>query len=139
MNARLMIDTGPLVALLNARDAYHAWTIDQLKQAEPPLITCEAVLSETFFLLRSAHGGVEQLAAFLRSGEVVSRFSLDAELRPVCALLAKYADVPMSLADACLVRMSELNADFHVLTLDSDFRQYRRHGKQMIPSVMPDR
>ena len=52
-------------------------------------------------------------------------------------LLRRYRNVPMSLADACLVRLSELYGDCAVLTLDSDFRIYRRHGRQVIPVLAP--
>jgi len=58
-------------------------------------------------------------------------------MEPVLKLVQKYADVPMSLADACLVRMAEMLPDPVVLTTDSDFRVYRRHSRQIVPCVMP--
>ena len=64
-------------------------------------------------------------------------FDLNDDLEAVLKLLQKYADVPMSLADACLVRMSETLSDTFLLTTDSDFRIYRRHSRQVIPCVMP--
>ena len=63
---------------------------------------------------------------------------LQDEHSAVKVLLARYADVPMSLADACLVRMSEQYTNSLVLTCDSDFRRYRRHRRQRIPTIMPD-
>ena len=72
----------------------------------------------------------------LRRAVVVS-FSLAEHQSPVLALMRKYAQVPMSLADACLVRMTELVADPVLLTTDADFRLYRRHGRQVVPCVMP--
>ncbi len=77
------------------------------------------------------------LGNFLQRGLVKVQFDLGAEVDAVVALMQKYADVPMSLADACLVRMSEIVADPIVLTTDSDFTIYRRHGRQIIPCEMP--
>ena len=64
-------------------------------------------------------------------------FDLNDEIEAVLKLLQKYSDVPMSLADACLVRMSEVFSDPLLLTTDSDFRVYRRHSRQMIPCLLP--
>ena len=138
MNLPVIIDAGPLVALINARDTYHVWTVEQLKQAAGPLLTCEAALSEAVFLLRTIPGGVAQIEGMLRIGGLKSVFCLNDEIVPVCDLLRKYADVPMSLADACLVRMSELNPKHRVLTLDSDFHVYRRNRQQVIPLLTPE-
>ena len=78
-----------------------------------------------------------QLAELLRRQLVVCAFSFDAESTPILDLMDKYANVPMSLADACLVRMSEVLADPVVVTTDSDFRLYRRHSRQVVPCLMP--
>jgi predicted nucleic acid-binding protein len=73
----------------------------------------------------------------LRRGVVIPAFDLGDELDRVLGLMEKYADVPMSLADACLVRMSETAADPILLTTDTDFRVYRRHGRQVVPCLTP--
>ena len=137
MGNPVFVDAGPIVALINRDDAHHAWARAQFSHCPVPLLTCDAVLSESFFLLRQAAGGVATLIALLRRGAVVSQFDLAANMEPVTALMEKCADVPMSLADACLVRLSELHAGARVFTLDSDFRLYRRHGRQAIPLVAP--
>ena len=137
MKPPIIIDAGPLVALINARDTYHTWTVEQLKQASGPLLTCEAALSEAVFLLRKIPGGASQIGGMLRSGGLKSVFCLNDEIVPVCDILRKYADVPMSLADACLVRMSELFPKHRVLSLDSDFHVYRRNRQQVIPLLTP--
>ena len=137
MNLPVIIDAGPIVALINARDTYHAWTVEQLKQASGPLLTCEAALSEAVFLLRSMSSGVSQIEGLLRTGGLKSVFCLNDEIVPVCDLLRKYADIPMSLADACLVRLSELYPKHRVLTLDSDFHVYRRNRQHVIPLLTP--
>jgi uncharacterized protein len=130
-----LVDTGFLVALLSRRDRHHRWAAAQAPRVAPPWMTCEAVLSEAFHLLGPA--GEPRLAELLRRGAVVSTFELGAELEPVLKLLHKYANLPISLADACLVRMTETLADAVVLTTDDDFRIYRRHSRQVVPCVMP--
>ena len=130
-----LVDTGFLVALLSRSDRHHRWAAAQAPRLAPPWITCEAVLSETFHLLGPA--GEPRLAELLRRGAVVPGFDLGAELEPVLRLLHKYANLPMSLADACRVRMTEMLPDPIVLTTDDDFRVYRRHSRQVIPCVLP--
>lgn len=135
---RVVIDTGPLVALLNRRDRYHAWVREVLDTIEPPVFTCEAVISEACFLLRGLTGGQDAVLELLASDVICVDFQLAAELVPVRNLMRKFASVPMALADACLVRMSELDPKSLVLTLDADFRLYRRNRRQVIPSIMPE-
>ena len=77
------------------------------------------------------------MAALLRRAAVVSRYRFADDLDAVLRLLEKYSDVPMSFADACLVRMTETLNDPVLLTTDGDFRIYRRHGRQVIPCVLP--
>jgi predicted nucleic acid-binding protein len=135
MAGSVLVDAGFLIALLSRRDRHHAWAAAQSPGLAPPWKTCEAVLSEAFHLL-GARGG-PGLAALLRRGAVVTAFDLADELSGVLNLRQKYADVPMSLADACLVRMSETLANPVILTTDADFRIYRRHGRQVVPCVTP--
>jgi predicted nucleic acid-binding protein len=135
MGRSVLADTGFLVALLSRRDRNHRWAAGQAPRFAPPWITCEAVLSEAFHLVGPA--GEPKLAELLRRGAVVPAFDLRSELEPVLKLLHKYADVPMSLADACLVRMTETQADPVILTTDADFRVYRRHSRHVVPCVLP--
>ncbi len=132
-----LIDTGPLVALLNGREAHHAWVKDRLGEIEAPLLTCEAVYAEAAYLLQAVDRGGRALMALLDRGAVRLAFHLDEHREVVSRLMARYANVPMSLADACLVRMSELSDRGVVLTFDSDFGVYRKHGRQVIPTSMP--
>jgi predicted nucleic acid-binding protein len=133
----VIVDTGPLVAFLNGRDRHHQWVTGVLEGIAPPLITCEAVLSEACFLLQDVRGGSDAVLELVSRGIVKSTFRLDGELDEVRRLVTKYSSVPMSLADACLVRMTELERDAVVLTVDSDFRIYRRHRRQTVPTIMP--
>ena len=135
MARTVLVDTGFLVALLSRRDRYQAWAAAHVAQGPPPWTTCDAVLSEAFHLL-GPRGGAP-LAELLRRDVLVLNFDLRANREAVLALMDKYADVPMSLADACLVRMCEILADPVVLTTDADFRRYRRHGRQVVPCLMP--
>jgi len=133
----VIVDTGPIVALLNSSDAHHQWTRDILDTIEPPLVTCEAVVSEACFILHRISGGQDAVLELIERGVVSIVFSLKSELPVVRKLMDKYASVPMSLADACLVRMSELDSKVKVLTLDNDFTIYRRNRRQNIPLLSP--
>ena len=135
MAGNLLVDAGFVVALLSRRDSHHPWAVTQATQHAPPWHTCEAVLSEAFHLLGTR--GASALRALLRRRAVVANFAFNDNMESVLRLLQKYSDVPMSLADACLVRMTETISDSVLLTTDSDFRVYRRHSRQVIPSVMP--
>ena len=130
-----LVDAGFLVALLSRRDSHHKWALAQAPAHPQPWRTCEAALSEAFHLLGVR--GVPALGALLRRRVLISSFDLDSDLDPVLKLLQKYADVPMSLADACLVRMTETHSDPIILSTDSDFHIYRRHSRQIVPCVLP--
>ncbi|KPQ35331.1 MAG: toxin-antitoxin system COG2402 family toxin component [Phormidium sp. OSCR] len=133
-----IIDTGPLVAFLNARDSWHGWLLDQWRTIQPPLITCEPVITEACFLLQNIYGGRNAIMELLARNIVPLDFSLSLEYQAVHQLLERYESVPMSLADACLVRMAELYPNSQILTLDSDFYIYRKHRNQQILLRIPD-
>ena len=137
MIGSVIVDTGPLVAYLDRRDAHFAWSKAEFDQIRPPLLTCEAVLTEAFHLVRKVHGGGQALLDLLDRGLIAVPLDLEAEVVAVRGLIGRYADVPMSLADACLVRMAELATGSLVLTLDRDFLIYRRLGKDPIPTRLP--
>jgi len=133
----VIVDTGPLVALLVGTDAHHRWLVDRLREIRPPLLTCEAVLAETAHLVRRVRHGIERFADLLESDLLCVEFDLTAERARVARLLRKYADRPMSLADACLVRLAELHDGASLLTVDGDFAVYRKHGRRVIPLIAP--
>jgi len=132
-----IVDAGPLVALFRSTDNHHDWATAQFKRLKVPLLTCEAVLSETAFLLRS--GGVDPATVLdaVDRGIVRLDFSLAGEIEPVKRLMRRYANIGASLADACLVRMSEIHSDCQVMTIDRDFSIYRRNGRRVIPLIAP--
>ena len=137
MKRHVLLDTGPLVAFLDRRDEHHEWAVSQWSDIQPPLLTCESVISEACFLLRSLAGGGEGVLELMLRGVVAIEFRLGDDLKPVAKLLSKYANVPMSVADASLVRMAERLPESPVLTVDTDFRLYRKHGRQVIPTILP--
>ena len=137
MKTQIILDTGPLVALLNRGDRHHRWAMDQWAQIVPPLLTCEAVLAEACFLVRRFPGGQVAVLDLVQRGVLDVSFRLIEETETILRLLRKYRDVPMSLADGCIVRMAERRAAGVVLTLDSDFSIYRKNGRQVIPTLAP--
>lgn len=137
MRSQVLIDTGPLVALINRRDKFHNWVTAEWDKIEPPILTCEAVLVEACFLLRNIYSGQEAVISLVNTGIIQVLFRLQEEANRIGELLVRYQSVPMSLADACLVRMAEQNPESALLTLDSDFRIYRKNRYDIISVIMP--
>jgi predicted nucleic acid-binding protein len=137
MEAVVLLDTGPLVAFLNRTDRFHDWAKAQWERIRPPMLICEAVLAEACYLLRNLPGGSQAVIELVNRAVIQIAFTLQEEAIPVGKLLGRYADVPMSLADACLVRMAEQHSKSEVLTSDQDFRIYRKYGRHIIPVTTP--
>ena len=137
VDKRTLVDAGPIIAALNAGDRHHAWAREVWAQLEPPVHTCEAVLSEAQYVVKRMGGNPLAVLEFVRNGVVRVAFRVEDEVARLLELQRTYADVPMSLADACLVRMTELDEHTRVLTTDSDFRIYRRNRRQMILLLAP--
>jgi uncharacterized protein len=135
MAASVLADASFLIALLSRRERDHEWAVAKARQLPPPWRTCEAVVSETFYLLGAP--AAVALDGLLLRGAIVTPFRFDDSVAEVLKLMEKYADVPMSFADACLVRMTETLTDPVLLTTDADFRVYRRHSRQTVPCVTP--
>jgi uncharacterized protein len=133
----LLCDTGPLVAFFNRNDQYHSWASEQLDRILQPLLTCEAVVSETVFLLQDDGLSADPIFEMIERGKLVVQFSSEEQWPVLRRLVRKYANLPMSLADACLVRMSEVAGQCQVFTTDRDFGIYRRHGRHVIPLLAP--
>ena len=133
-----ILDTGPLVSFLAAGLTHHAWAVEQWKRLRPPLLTCEPVLTEAAFLLKREGREADALFALLDRGVIRVALAVQDEQSDLRALMSRYRSRPMSLADACVVRLSEIHAAAKIFTLDSDFRFYRRHGNKVIPLLMPE-
>ena len=135
--ARIIVDTGPLVAFLNKNDKYHDWTVPKFSKLSPPFYTCEAVLSEACFLLGQYELGANNILSLLERQLLMLPLKIVDEISALKKLINSYKNLPMSLADACLVRMSEQITDSIIFTLDSDFRIYRKNKRNIIPTIMP--
>lgn len=137
MKRPVIVDTGPLVAMLNRTDKNHGWVIGRLSEIEPPLFTCEAVLAEASYLTRDLHGARAALIEMVGDGFLTIGMSVAEHHVALLASIKRYASVPMSLADACLVRLAEIYPQSAVLTLDSDFSIYRKNGRHVIERISP--
>lgn len=139
MRPTVVVDTGPIVALLDADEARHGWARARFEELRAPLLTCEAVLSEASFLLRRAGADPGLPARLVRRGvlEVVGFLGSTDDADAVARLMRRYADVPMSFADACLVRIVERTPNGSVMTIDSGFRSYRQARRRTIPLLIP--
>lgn len=135
---KIIADTGVIVAYLDKRDKWHDWTLEQIRILPAPYSVCESVITESCFLLDHLHNGKNNVLAMLKPGFLTVDFSLSDEVEAVQTLIKKYDNVPMSLADACLVRMSELIDNSTVFTLDGDFHIYRKNGRQKIDLIIPE-
>jgi predicted nucleic acid-binding protein len=136
---RLVIaDTGPLVAFLLEAEPRHDWVVEQFKLLRAPFLTCEPVFTEAAHFLSRTHEGIPKLFELLRQDLLLIDFSVANEAQALRSLMAKYQDLPMSLADACLVRMAEIHPTAAVFTLDHHFRVYRKNGRMPIDLVLEE-
>jgi uncharacterized protein len=137
MHRQVIVDTSILIALIDHRDRYHDWAREQLGMISSPLLTCESVISEAWFLLNRVRNGREALLLLLEQDQVKVEFDLNTELASIIVLMRRYQSVPTSLADAELIRMAELYPKSSIFTLDSDFQIYRKNGDLFIPLITP--
>lgn len=132
----VLLDTGPIVAYLHPRDTHHDWAKETFNQLEPPFFTCEPVLTEASFLVARARLAPWRVLDYVSLGGVRIGIRLDDELNAIKALMDRYANVPMSLADACLVRLAEMTG-LPICTLDADFSIYRMQGRRSLDLITP--
>ena len=131
---RHILDAGPLIAALNRQDQHHAWACQTLESLGAPFFSCPEALAEAAAMTGQPTAVVEMVQA----GDIILAFNLAEQTASVLALLRKYADRDMDLADACIVRMTELMRDCRVVTVDrADFTVYRRNGRERIPTIVP--
>ena len=137
MKTVVLLDTGPLVTFLAAGLEHHDWVCEQWQRLRPPLVTCEPVLTEAAFLLKREGRAADPLFALLERGVLRVGLEIADQLPDLRALMHRYRERPMSLADACLVRLAELHPGSVIFTFDADFRIYRRHSRQVVPCLLP--
>ena len=138
MRTRVLLDTGPLVAYLYGREPDHDWATVQFRTAEGPFVSCEPVVTEACFLVSRNGQSPTRVVDLLVRGVIQIGISLPGQEVAIGALMQRYANVPMSLADACLVRLAELTR-LPICTLDADFAIYRAHGRRPLDLILPDR
>ncbi len=132
-----IVDTGPLVAFFDRAERHHGWVAGCIEELEAPLLVCEPVLTETMYLLGRYPGAQDALLELLQNGALNIAFRIEEHVGALAKLLQKYRDTPMSLADACIVRMAEIHDRHAVLTLDSDFSIYRKQGRLPLTLIQP--
>jgi predicted nucleic acid-binding protein len=135
--APVIVDAGPIYAFLDRNEKYYDWACDQFRQIRVPLLTCDAALSEVCYLLQRSRSEIGGLREILRRKVVISGFTSTHSLDRALELMAAYRDVPMSLADACLVVMIEQNPGSVLFTLDRHFTVYRQQRRRLIPLIAP--
>jgi len=124
MNA-ILLDTGVIVALLDRSEHYHSQCVEVLSELAGSLVTCEACVAEAGYLLRDMRGAPEAVMSNVANGLFHIPVRLVDQALTVEKLLKKYRDVPMDLADACLVDLADRLGTGRILTLDQDFQVYR--------------
>lgn len=130
---RGLADTGFLVAFLARRDEHHRWAVEVASSIDEPLITCEAVLAEAAYHVRDC----AKVFALVSTGLIRPDFDIAGSLPRLEELAVQFADLSPDLADLCLICLSEKFTSYPVVTVDTDFRVYRRFKRQNIPVVMP--
>ena len=132
-----IVDTGPLVAFFDRGERHHRWVAERVEKLAAPLLVCEPVLTEAIYLLARYSRAQDALFELLQNGALNVAFRIEEHVGALRKLLQKYRDAPMSLADACVVRMAEIHERHVVLTLDSDFSIYRKHGRTPLALIHP--
>ena len=131
-----ILDAGPLIAFLNRQEEHHRWACEVLERLDAPFYSCPEAMAEAAALTGQPAAIVEMIQA----EDIILNFDLSEQTAGVLLLLKKYADQEMDLADACIVRMTELMRDCRVITLDrTDFVVYRRNGREIIPIIAPSK
>jgi predicted nucleic acid-binding protein len=132
-----IVDTGPLVAFLDRAERHHHWVAERIERLDAPLLVCEPVLAETMHLLARFSKAQDALFGLLEDDALMIAFRMEEHVSDLHKLHRKYRDRPMSLADACIVRMAEIFDRHAVLTLDSDFLVYRKHSQVPLALIHP--
>lgn len=138
MNKNIIIDASALVALINKKDRFYPWAIQSANKLSYPFFTCEAVITEACFLLHDVYGGENAVMELVKTQKIVILFQFSEEVERIQELMGRYQSVPMSFADACLVRMSELITGSTVFTIDTDFYIYRKNRQETISLIIPN-
>lgn len=121
----VLLDTGVIVALLDRSERHHRACVKAVEAVSRPLVTCEAVIAESCFLMRHLTGAAEAIMANVTAGVFQIPFQLSRCAVHVQRILRKYGDRKIDFADACLIHLAGELRTGDILTLDRDFRIYR--------------
>lgn len=127
MKPPIILDTGPIVALLDRNDSYHSFVAEKIKGVRGQFVTTAAVMTEVFYFLQKAPGGPEYTCSFVEHLplRIIDTFG-PKQLKYVAHLMNKYRDLPMDFADGTLVLLAEIMHAPQILTLDvRGFQTYR--------------
>ncbi|MEX0780322.1 MAG: PIN domain-containing protein [Balneolales bacterium] len=135
----ILLDTGTLYAFLDRNDYWHSWAISQFSEFSPPFTSCEAVLTETLFLMHKTNIDTDVLFELLtRKLLHIQPITHTANgQKAVRNIMNKYNDLPASFADSCLVLLAEKTHRSRVITLDKHFSIYRTTKGEVISTISP--
>jgi uncharacterized protein len=133
----VLLDTGVIVALLDRSEKFHPASAAAVRDLESPMITCEAVLAESCYLLRNLPGASEAVLENVAAGIFQVPFQLSREAPAVKQILRKYRDRKIDLADACLICLADEFGAADILTLDTDFKIYRWGRNKSFSLLLP--
>lgn len=137
MEHRVLLDTGPLTAFLNSRDQFHPWVLRQFRQIKTGLVTCEPVISETLYLTGNSVAAIRAVSGMIGEDLIRIHPVLSEQAGSVFQLMEKYSDLPASLADVCLLYMFNAGIGDKIITLDSDFREFRDNRSKPLKLLAP--
>jgi predicted nucleic acid-binding protein len=133
----VLLDTGVIYALLNKRESRHEECLQVFRDLYRPIVTCEAVIVESCFLLSKYSEGIEVLLTNVKSGLFGIPFRIAESALEVLEILGKYRDTPADFADACLIAMANQLGTGDILTLDGDFKHYRWRRNRAFNLLIP--
>ncbi|MCA9447203.1 MAG: PIN domain-containing protein [Candidatus Omnitrophica bacterium] len=127
---KILVDSGPLIALFDASDKHHAASIEFIRNNPYPLVTTLATITEVLHLIDFDRNAQIDFIDWVRRGGVEIHSIENADLERIRQLTVKYHDLPMDFADSCLVLLAERLAIHSIATIDRDFTVYRINGRQ---------
>ncbi len=127
---KILIDSGPLIALFDASDSYHTKSVEFIKHNSCVLVTSLASVTETLHLLNFSKDAQTDFLSWLHAGAVEIEPIDNYDLLDIKNMMTKYADLPMDFADACLVFLGNKLRIDNVATIDRDFNIYRLQGER---------
>jgi uncharacterized protein len=133
---KILIDSGPLIALFDSSDKYHKKTVDFIKNNKSQLITSLASITETLHLLDFNRNAQIDFLEWISRGAVEIYNIQNSDFSRLKGLTEKYQDMPMDFADACLVYLAEKLSIFTIATIDRDFTIYRIKGKKKFKVIL---